>query len=392
MKRTWILLTAASFISCKEVSEPGKPQIPIQAAVTAATEIQIVDLGTLGGGWSHAVGINDRGQVVGAGETPSGDVHAFLWDKGTLTDIGNFLPAAINNRGQIVGMNRAGAVIWERGVITELGTLGGPFSRLLGFVSGPPGFGFLPTPQILNQSGTVIGVSTTASGETHAFVWRHGEMTDLGTLGGNSSTPVAIDDGGQIVGVSTTADGEEHAFLWKNGTMQDIGSGIRPAAFNNAGLIAGTSPAGGAVIWQKGELQAVGDERIRRALLVNERGDVAAKEEDGDVLWIWNKGVLTNVSGNRYANPIALNNQGELIAVGSYGGFPVASFNSIVWQDRVTTILPALWCDPPRSPDYYLCNSATAINNRGDIVGASMINQGEGFTYHAVLWTAKKME
>lgn len=44
-------------------------------------------------------------------------------------------------------------------------------------------------------------------------------VTDLGTLGGNSSTATAINETGQIVGVSATAQGREHAFLWHNGAM-----------------------------------------------------------------------------------------------------------------------------------------------------------------------------
>ncbi|HXO84957.1 MAG TPA: hypothetical protein VN803_05465 [Gemmatimonadales bacterium] len=389
MRTAWILLIAGVFVSCKEVNEPDKSQASAQASITASTEIGITDLGTLGGGWSRAIDLNERGQVVGESETSSGEVHAFLWDKGTMSDIGAFLPAAINNGGQIVGKRGNQAVFWERGVITELGTLGGASSTpLLACPSGSPGFCFLPTPRTLNESGAVTGTSTTATGESHAFFWRNGEMTDLGTLGGTLSGAAAIEDGGQVLGGSTTADGEGHTVVWHNGKVKDLGTGFAPADFNHAGLIAGTSDDG-AVVWRHGELQVLGDERIRHALLVNERGDVAAKEEDGDVLWIWNKGVLTRVSTVRYANPIALNNQGQFIAVGSYGGFSVSSFSSIVWQDGVTKILPALWCDPPRSPDYYLCNTATAINNRGDIVGASMINQGEGFTYHAVLWTTK---
>src|SRR5436309_198471 len=45
-------------------------------------------LGTLGGSWSVARAINDRGQIVGDSDTSSGKSHAFLWENGELTDLG----------------------------------------------------------------------------------------------------------------------------------------------------------------------------------------------------------------------------------------------------------------------------------------------------------------
>jgi probable HAF family extracellular repeat protein len=72
------------------------------------------DLGTLGGLFSFAYGINARGQVVG--ESFYG--RAFLWEAETgMQDLGTLGGAsfayAINARGQIVGSASTHAVLWE---------------------------------------------------------------------------------------------------------------------------------------------------------------------------------------------------------------------------------------------------------------------------------------
>ncbi|EXG81625.1 hypothetical protein [Cryptosporangium arvum] len=124
------------------------------------------------------------------------------------------------------------AVIWSGGRITELGTLGGDTS--------------VPadTGRAVNAAGDVIGTSTTASGETHAFRWRAGTLTDLGTLGGPSSAPTAINDQGQVVGASRTAAGETHAFRWDDGELTDLGApggtASSAADVNASGVVVGT--------------------------------------------------------------------------------------------------------------------------------------------------------
>jgi probable HAF family extracellular repeat protein len=68
------------------------------------------DLGTLPGGQlSDASAINERGLIVGAGQTKTGAVHAVLYERGKLTDLSTLLgktfsdATAINERSEIVG-------------------------------------------------------------------------------------------------------------------------------------------------------------------------------------------------------------------------------------------------------------------------------------------------
>jgi hypothetical protein len=53
--------------------------------------------------------------------------------------------------------------------------------------------------------------------DTHAFLWQHGTMTDLGTLGGGTfSFAVAINASGTVIGGGDTADGNIDPFIYSN--------------------------------------------------------------------------------------------------------------------------------------------------------------------------------
>jgi len=82
----------------------------------------------------------------------------------------------------VISPGRAEAV--TQYTITDLGTLGGDTSWGLG----------------INNLGQVVGFSETAGGETHAFLWANGSMQDLGTLGGDNSRAYDINALGQVVG------------------------------------------------------------------------------------------------------------------------------------------------------------------------------------------------
>ena len=110
------------------------------ASDKAQSRYTITDLGTLGGRFSSASGINRSGQVVGlsyiTGDTVS---HGFLYRNNTMKDIGTLGgslsdASSINNSGQVVGgayitgNTASHAFLYYGSKMKDLGTLGGTIS------------------------------------------------------------------------------------------------------------------------------------------------------------------------------------------------------------------------------------------------------------------------
>src|SRR5207253_2442604 len=125
----------------------------------------------------------------------------------------------------------------------------GPFILMdLGTLGGNRGVA-----RAVNNSGQVVGTSSTAGGEKRALSWTAaGGMVDLGTLGGTGSTAVDVNNRGQVVGNSSTAGGKNHAFSWTAaGGMVDLGTlggtDSFAAAVNDSGQVVGLSSTAGGV-------------------------------------------------------------------------------------------------------------------------------------------------
>jgi len=183
----------------------------------------ISELGTLGGAGSAAFGISSNGYITGAADRLDGSSHAFLLNgTGTIGDVGQLgvssSGAGVNRAGQVAGtwIDEAGeshAFLYSGGVARDIGNLGANSARATG----------------INGAGAVVGSSFlkgftsyqaflyTASGNT-------GSITALGTLGGPSSWAAAINDNWQVAGTSYIDDDTQHAFLYSGGVMRDIGS------------------------------------------------------------------------------------------------------------------------------------------------------------------------
>jgi probable HAF family extracellular repeat protein len=240
----------------------------------------LVDLGTLGGNESWAIGINDRGQVSGYASNATPDPYAqflsphpsatqwraTLWQNGRPRDLGTLggadsLGSLINERGQVAresftdvtpnaatGLPTMDPFRWQNGAMKDLGTLGGRFGLA----------------NWMNSSGKVVGQSDLAGDQfSHPFFWNGHELQDLGTLGGNNGVANWISDTGTVVGAADLPGSQaHHGFLWANGTMRDLPpTGSAPCSNAYAVSLAGQTVGNdtdcqgnslAAVLWEHG--------------------------------------------------------------------------------------------------------------------------------------------
>ncbi|HUT28342.1 MAG TPA: right-handed parallel beta-helix repeat-containing protein [Sedimentisphaerales bacterium] len=311
-----------------------------------AREYQTTILGTLGGDRSRAYCINDLGQIVGESTTAEGHIHAFIWEKGVMTDLGVFAAGpdgvevscakSINNLGKVVGHSSysssnvehpARAFLWENGQMRDIGTLGGNSYATA-----------------INNQGQIVGH---CEGVGRAFLWHDDVMMDIGTLEGGRTYAYHINDNGQVVGESYISNGY-NAFLWDDGQITNLGSidsyGSVARGVNNRGDIVGSiTPRGSyfrqeAALWQEEKITPLG------YLDVNDpRSYAEGINESGQIV------------GN---SPLRLG--------------PSNPVHACLWEDDMIIELHAFI--GPNFPS----SRAYGINNSGQIVGyAEMLGSGD---------------
>jgi probable HAF family extracellular repeat protein len=290
-------------------------------AARASSAYTRVNLGTLGGAESHAYSINERGQVVGDAITATGKTHAFLWEKGVMTDLGTLggsssYARAINDRGQVVGLSTTAAgetraFLWKKGIMTDLGTLTG---------SGNSGA------QGINNRGQVVGWSNTATDAGHAFLWEKDHMIDLGAPDGGNTSASAINDDGHVVGSAYLPTQDvNRAFVWENGvmtTLEPLPGDTEGAAssVNNRDQVVGGSAGDTtrAFVWSAKGLIGVTTEQSW-ANDINKRSQVVGRWQPSassgtTYVCVWDKGNCTilPIAGDLYGEGMSINDHGQV--------------------------------------------------------------------------------
>lgn len=173
-------------------------------AVRWSPDGTVTDLGTLGGGYSDAVDVNERGAVAGQAQKADGAYHAVRWTPaGGITELGSgdSDATAINDLGVVVGTSGGVPVRWSGTTQTTLPLLAGDFQGYALDVS---------------RTGVVVGLSGDPFSGSRGVIWDvAGVATELGPVAGGRTTSVNdINDLDEVVGNMRMANGEVHAVRW----------------------------------------------------------------------------------------------------------------------------------------------------------------------------------
>ncbi len=348
----------------------------------------VKDLGTLGGAYSYAYGLNNAGLVAGAAATMAQD----------------------GDPAQSMFQAPQTAFLWEHGRIRNLGTLGGPSSE-----AGRP-----------NTFGEAAIISETATLDPHGAdfcgfgthlqclgaIWKNGKLKALALLpGGNNSIALDVNDRSQVIGFAdtdnydpdcaATAGFQFQAVLWESngaarllsplpGDTVAFGFGINNhgQAVGASGVCANATPplspnAPHAVLWERDgtpvNLGSLGGVRNIPSAISN-RGDVSGTSmtTDGSLhafLWTKESGQMRDLGTVpgfvTFINPCCntINAQREIV------GFMFdANFNSHAFYYSRSHMVDLNDLLSKDAQTEWLLQTAESINESGQIVGYGLHN------------------
>jgi probable HAF family extracellular repeat protein len=241
----------------------------------------------------------------------------------------------------------------------------------------------------VNAHGDVAGVTSSPTDPQRRvpFVYHDGVMT---AISDNPGWAAGINDAGQVTGVVVPPGLlGGHAFVYQNGVFTDIGTlqGYSnqpyavPYAINNSGTIVGDSNAA-AFVYENGTMSIVKRLSARAAYAINDAGDVVGLIETprggsahNDHGFLFSDNSLVDIGTldgdpNSVSIPVGINRLRQIVGVAWKNGN--SQQRAFLWEGGVFKELPLLAPPPGYDVDY---SFATAINNRGEIIGESNLSK-----------------
>jgi probable HAF family extracellular repeat protein len=350
---------------------------------------EVIDVGTLGGGYTYGYGLNNGGAVIGGAATPA----------------------------QTDGFAQT-AFVWRKGQIHSLGTLGG--AACSGCSSEGAGISGGNVIAVISETDNIDPNGQDFCGfQTHrqclGAVWNKGDLKPLPPLpGGYNSQAYSINNQNEIAGFSETgvddltcaAPFQVKRFVGVIWDAQRKPRPLRPLPGDNvsfafginergqavgvSGLCSNTTlppngPPGGphAVLWEEDGTPRLIDtsslgapvDGNNVATSINDRGELVGTTLllDGTVhSFVWNHGHIRDLGTlpGDFATIAGccgtVNNSGEVVGFAFPG--PFGSGHAIAWLDNngpvdLNDLIPA-------NSGYYLVNSG-GINDAGEIVAGA---------------------
>lgn len=316
--------------------------------------------------------INNRGQIIGSFATSGGANRAYVWRNGSLGLLGRgptVRTVAINERGQVLGVNGYHRNLWENGTIRRIR---------------------LHLVWALNDRGQVLGGAVPPGGDYvrdgSIALWSHGRVRLLPL---SNDWSAVFNDKGQVAGDTPYGDLLE----WDDGIVYDFGPGD-PVSINDRGEILG-GRNGEVTVWRNGIATDLGP---GNPVAINERGEVTwdtrgtGTTSPHAFLWRDGKTIDLGTLGGTFSIPTAISDHGQVVGYSTDGNGVQHGF---VWQNGTMTQLP--------SPKGYGGHQtrAVGINDHNQIVGdghrgssVSLYNpplgpRDAGDSRFAVLWTVR---
>ncbi len=287
-------------------------------ALAQPVKYKPIDLG------GTAVAINNGGSVVGLGSGPSAIRNGgSIFKNGVKTMLGSYFePVSINNAGTILGI-----------LHDEFPDPRTPCLLVKGELSMIPNLTF---PKAINASGAVIGDALNGFGARQGCLYRHGVLTDLGTLGIEPppsltySIALDINNRGQIVGES---DGQ--AVVYEDGAWRSLGFKGAATSINDSGQIAADMYVADLGYWvgvmydhgRTNLISGLGDKGCYVSK-INNCGQIVGSSDLSGVenvshAFLWSKGVcydlnslLTQTIQGRLEWAVDINDAGEIVVQG----------------------------------------------------------------------------